>query len=144
MVGCFQDVHTLSMIGSKAFSSQHSPNRHVAHICGCGYSLRAPLRLLLEFTQHMLFKFKCPRTPSTPYVLHPTDKRTGFFETPMQAFESFSFRQTSRRKSIPVQSPGFQGILYRNAENEMDIGHFLISVAGHPYIRQKRKHDEWR
>ncbi|GFY56213.1 hypothetical protein TNIN_51291 [Trichonephila inaurata madagascariensis] len=116
------------MIGSKAFGSQRSPNRHVAHICGGGYSPRARLRLLLEFTQHVLFKFRCPRTPGTPCVVHPTNKRTGFSETPMQA---------SRRKSFPVQSPGLQGIPIHNAVNEMDIGHFLINVAGHPYSRQK-------
>ncbi|GFY51445.1 hypothetical protein TNIN_409961 [Trichonephila inaurata madagascariensis] len=91
MVGCFQGVHTLRMIGSKAFGSQHSPNRHVSHICGGGYSPRARLRLLLELIQHMLFKFQCPRTPGTPYVEHPTGRRTGFSETPMQAFERFWF-----------------------------------------------------
>ncbi|GFS53645.1 hypothetical protein TNIN_494371 [Trichonephila inaurata madagascariensis] len=107
----------MRMIGSKAFGSQHSSNRHVAHICGGGYSPYAFLRLLLEFTQHMLFKF-----------VHPTDKRTGFSETPLQA---------SPKKTFPVQSPG---IPIRNAVNEMDIGHFLISVAGQPYSRQKRKH----
>ncbi|GFX06703.1 hypothetical protein TNCV_1753061 [Trichonephila clavipes] len=89
----------------------------------------------------MLFNLRCPRTPGTPCVVHPTDKRTGFSETPMQAFESFSFRQTSRRKSFPVQSPGLQGIPYRKVINETDIGHFLISVAGHHYNRQKQKHD---
>ncbi|GFY24396.1 hypothetical protein TNCV_1014441 [Trichonephila clavipes] len=104
MVGCFQGVHTLRMIRSKAFGSQHSPNRHVAHNCGGGYSPRACLWLLLEFTQHMLFKFRCPRTPCTPCVVHPTDKRTGFLETPMQTFESFSIRQVSRRKKFSIQA----------------------------------------
>ncbi|GFY66456.1 hypothetical protein TNIN_419621 [Trichonephila inaurata madagascariensis] len=92
MVGCFQCVQTLYMIGSKAFGSQHLQNGHVAHICGCRYSQRARLRLLLEFTQNMLFKFRCPRTPGTPRVVRPIDKRTGFSETSMQAFERFSFR----------------------------------------------------
>ncbi|GFR33390.1 uncharacterized protein TNCT_236131 [Trichonephila clavata] len=43
------------------------------------------VRLLLNFPQHMLFKFRYPRFPGTPYVVHPTDKRTGFSETQMQA-----------------------------------------------------------
>ncbi|GFY71006.1 hypothetical protein TNIN_452931 [Trichonephila inaurata madagascariensis] len=43
MVGCFQGVHTLRMIGSKAFGSQLSSNRHMAQICGNGYSPRARL-----------------------------------------------------------------------------------------------------
>ncbi|GFY37166.1 hypothetical protein TNIN_257771 [Trichonephila inaurata madagascariensis] len=92
----------------------------------------------------MLFKFRCPRNPGTPCVVHPIDKRTGFSETPMQAFERFSVRQASRRKSFSVQSPGLQSIPIRNAVNEMDISHFLITAAGHPYIRQKRKYDEGR
>ncbi|GFX05706.1 hypothetical protein TNCV_3198231 [Trichonephila clavipes] len=93
----------------KAFGSQHSPNRHVAHICGGGYSPRARLRLLFEFMQHMLFKFRCPHTLGTPFsrahVPFTTDKQTGFSETAMQAFESFSVRQASRRKSFSVESP---------------------------------------
>ncbi|GFY57262.1 hypothetical protein TNIN_326331 [Trichonephila inaurata madagascariensis] len=132
------------MIVSKAFGSQHSPNRHVTHICGGGYSLHARLRLLLEFTQHKLFKLWCPRTPGTLCVVHTTEKRTGFSKTSMQAFESFSVRQESRWKSFHVQSSGLQGIPIRNAVNEMDNGHFLISVAGHPYGRRKRKHDKCR
>ncbi|GFY66327.1 hypothetical protein TNIN_276161 [Trichonephila inaurata madagascariensis] len=95
MVGCFQGYHKLRMIGSKAFGSQHSQNRHVAHIRGGGYSPSAYLRLLLELTLHVLFKFRCPRTPGTTCVVHPIDKRTGFSETPMQAFECFSARQAS-------------------------------------------------
>ncbi|GFU30185.1 hypothetical protein TNCV_3625201 [Trichonephila clavipes] len=85
----------------------------------------------------MPFKFRCPRTPGTSCVVHPTNKRTGFTETPMQAFEIFSVRQASRRKSFPVQSPDLQGIPIRNTVNEMGIGYFLISVAGHPYSNQK-------
>ncbi|GFR21781.1 hypothetical protein TNCT_717741 [Trichonephila clavata] len=96
MVDCFQGMHTLRMTESKAFGSQHSPNRHVDHICGGGYSPRACLRLILEFTQHMLFKVRCPRTPDMPSIVHPSYKRTGFSETLMQA---------SRRKSFPAQSP---------------------------------------
>ncbi|GFV19298.1 hypothetical protein TNCV_3225581 [Trichonephila clavipes] len=105
--------------------------------CGCGYSLRARLQFLLEFTQHMFYKLRCPRTPGMPCVVHPTDKRTGFSETSMQTFESFSVRQVSRRRSFPVQSPGFQDIPIHKAVNEMDIGHFLISVASHANIHQK-------
>ncbi|GFY79640.1 hypothetical protein TNIN_112941 [Trichonephila inaurata madagascariensis] len=101
MVGSFQGVHTLRLIGLKAFGFQHSSNRHVAHIYEGGYSQLACLRLLLEFTQHMLFKFRCPRTPGVPCVMHPTDKRTSFSETPMQAFESFSVRQASQRNCSP-------------------------------------------
>ncbi|GFX60057.1 hypothetical protein TNCV_4557371 [Trichonephila clavipes] len=145
MVGWFQGLHTLHMIRSKAFGSQHSPKHHVAHIRGgeCNPH-HARFRLLLEFPLHMLFKFRCPRTPSTPCVVHPIDKRTGFSETPMQAFESFSVRQASQRKSFLAQSPCLQGIPISNAVNEMDIGHFLISATGHPYSRQNRKHDEYR
>ncbi|GFY75068.1 hypothetical protein TNIN_184631 [Trichonephila inaurata madagascariensis] len=73
MVGCFPDVLTLRVIGSKAFSSQYSPNRHVALICGGGYSPRDRLRLLFEFPQHMLCMFWCPRPPGMPCVVHPTD-----------------------------------------------------------------------
>ncbi|GFY46742.1 hypothetical protein TNIN_299571 [Trichonephila inaurata madagascariensis] len=132
------------MIGLNAFGSQQSPNRQMAHICSCGYSPCARLRLLLEFTQHMLFKFQCPRTPSTPGVVHLTDKRTGFSETPMQVFGSFSVRQAPRRKSLPLQSPGPPGHSYPLSVNEMDIGHFLISVASHSFSHEKRKHDECR
>ncbi|GFY77932.1 hypothetical protein TNIN_434781 [Trichonephila inaurata madagascariensis] len=116
MVVCFQGV------GS---ASQHSPNRHMAHICGSGYSPRARLRLLLEFIQHMLFKFRYPRTPGTLCVVYPSGKRVGFSETSMQAFESFSVRQASRRKSFPVQSLGLQGIPIHNAVNEIDNSYFL-------------------
>ncbi|GFY47385.1 hypothetical protein TNIN_206381 [Trichonephila inaurata madagascariensis] len=90
----------------------------------------------------MLFKFRCPRPPGTPCVARPTDKRTGFSETLMKALKSFWVQQASRKKSLPVQSPELQGIHIRNALNEMDISHFLISLAGHPYSHQKRKYDE--
>ncbi|GFS78150.1 hypothetical protein TNCV_1107621 [Trichonephila clavipes] len=66
MVGCFQSMYMVRIIGSKILGSQH-----VAHICGDGYSSGARLQLLLEFTQHMLFKFLCPRTPGTPCVDAP-------------------------------------------------------------------------
>ncbi|GFY22344.1 hypothetical protein TNCV_398801 [Trichonephila clavipes] len=129
MAGCFQGVLQLRMISAKALGSQHSPIRLVVQISGGGYSTRPRLQLLLKFTQHMLFKFRCPLTPGTSCVVPSTDKRTVFTETPMQAFESFSVRQASGRKPFPVQSPGLQGIPIRNALNEMDIGNFLISVA---------------
>ncbi|GFX48214.1 uncharacterized protein TNCV_3931641 [Trichonephila clavipes] len=58
----------------------------------------------------MLFKSRCPRTTGSPCVVHLTDKQTGFSETAMQALESFSVRQASRRKLFPVQSPGLQRI----------------------------------
>ncbi|GFY61033.1 hypothetical protein TNIN_445011 [Trichonephila inaurata madagascariensis] len=103
-----------------ACSSPVAPRIHVTHI----------------------FKFRCPRTPGTPCVVHPTDKRTGFSETPIQAFESFPVRQAFRRKSFHVQLPGLQGIPNLNTVNEMDIGHFLIRVADDPYSRKKREHDE--
>ncbi|GFY44091.1 hypothetical protein TNIN_442681 [Trichonephila inaurata madagascariensis] len=92
----------------------------------------------------MLFRFRCPSFPGTPCVVDPTEKRIGLSETPMKVFESFSVRQAYRRKSCLVQSPGLHGIPICNAVNEMDIGHFLISVAGHPHNSQKRKHDECR
>ncbi|GFV09066.1 hypothetical protein TNCV_1707931 [Trichonephila clavipes] len=81
-----------------------------------------------------LFKFRCPRTPGMPCVMHPTDKRTGFSETPMQGFESFSVRQVSRKKWLSVQLSGLHGIPIHNAVNEMYIGNFLITVAGHPTV----------
>ncbi|GFY28953.1 hypothetical protein TNCV_4720811 [Trichonephila clavipes] len=58
----------------------------MAHICGGGS--RARLWVLLECTQHMLFKFRYPRIPSTLCVGHSSDKRTGFSETSiyMRAF----------------------------------------------------------
>ncbi|GFV46592.1 hypothetical protein TNCV_4021 [Trichonephila clavipes] len=137
-------MHTLRIIGSKAFGSQRSSNHHVAHICGGEYSARARFRLLFEFTQHMLFKFRCPLTPDPPFIVHPTGKRTGFIQTSMQTFESFLVWQTTRRKSFPVQSSGLQGIPIRNAVNEIDNGHYLIYVASHPYSLQKQKKDECR
>ncbi|GFY74105.1 hypothetical protein TNIN_403601 [Trichonephila inaurata madagascariensis] len=127
------------MIGSKIIRSQH-----VADIFCGGYNLLARLQLLLEFTQHMLFKFLCPRPLGVPCVMHPLNKRTGFYRTLMQVFEGFSVWHASRRKSFPVQSLGLQGIPIRNAVNEMDIDHFMIRVAGNPCSHQKRKHDECR
>ncbi|GFT84656.1 hypothetical protein TNCV_538831 [Trichonephila clavipes] len=76
----------------------------------------------------MLFKFRCPRTHVTPCVVHSTDKRTGFSQTPIEAFEGFSVRQEPRKKSFPVLSPALHGIPILNDVNEMDIGHFLISI----------------
>ncbi|GFT94633.1 transposable element Tc3 transposase [Trichonephila clavipes] len=108
------------MIGSKAFGSQHSPNHHVAHICGSGYSPRACLRLLLEFTQHMLFKYHCPRTPCTPCDVHPTDKRTGFSETPMQAFES--------ECNAPYDSPGLIKDLDKLDTTYFPVSNFLANM----------------
>ncbi|GFX80980.1 hypothetical protein TNCV_1909731 [Trichonephila clavipes] len=61
----------------------------------------------------------------------------------MQAFESVSVRQASRRKTFLIQSPNLHCILI-NTVKEMDIGHFLIGVAGQPYSHQKRKHNECR
>ncbi|GFU10658.1 hypothetical protein TNCV_1773281 [Trichonephila clavipes] len=58
--------------------------------------------------------------------------------------DSLRRRCRSSKQAFPVLSSGIQGIPIRNAVNEMNIGHFLISVAGHAYDRQKRKHDKCR
>ncbi|GFW74332.1 hypothetical protein TNCV_3438851 [Trichonephila clavipes] len=81
----------------------------------------------------MLYKFRCPRTSGTNEW------------TPL-INELVSLRHLCKRskQAFPVQSPGLQSIPIRNVVNEMDIGHFLISIAGHPYSRQKWKHDECR
>ncbi|GFS39126.1 hypothetical protein TNIN_148451 [Trichonephila inaurata madagascariensis] len=92
----------------------------------------------------LAFKFRNLRAPGTPCVVHLTDKQTGFSETAMEAFEIFSVRQASRRKSFPVQSAGLEDIPILYDVKKLDIGHFLISVTGPPYSRQKRKHNECR
>ncbi|GFS66101.1 hypothetical protein TNIN_441101 [Trichonephila inaurata madagascariensis] len=55
------------------------------------------------------FKFRCPRTPDTPCVVHPTDKRTSFSEMLMQGFESFSVRQSVSKEIVPRTITGPPG-----------------------------------
>ncbi|GFW27205.1 hypothetical protein TNCV_2848621 [Trichonephila clavipes] len=123
----------MRMIGLRPFGSQHTPIRHVAHIFGGEYSPSARIH-----ATHAL-QIPVSRTHVTPCVVHSTDKRTGFSETPIEAFECFSVRQEPRKKSFHVLPPALHGIPILYDVNEMNIGPLPINI---PTAVKTEKHDE--